>query len=71
MGDWYMCKVTIDMEAYIGIVQRHTVCCHQDDVFHRKSMVIRSRQCHSACATTAWFHRHRVNVLVQARSDSY
>ncbi len=25
MGDWHMCEGTIDMKAYIGIVQRHTV----------------------------------------------
>ncbi len=41
------------------------IYCHQDDVFHGKSMVMRSRQCRSlsACATTAWFRRH-VDVTV-------
>ncbi len=24
MGDWHMCEGAIDVEAYIGIVQRHS-----------------------------------------------
>ncbi len=38
IGDWNMCEGTIEMEACIGILQ--TLYCHQDDVFHGKSIKI-------------------------------
>ncbi len=38
MGDLHMCEGTIDVEAYIGIVQ--SIYC----IFHRKCLDIRSRQ---------------------------
>ncbi len=40
----HMCEGTIDVESYIGIIQRY-IYCLQEDVFNGKFMVIRSRQC--------------------------
>ncbi len=49
--------------------------CHQDDVFHGKSMVIISRQCQvSFCmcdCTTAWFCRQSECARLASRSVSY
>ncbi len=52
-SDWHMCDGTIDMEAYIGIVGI-LVYCNQDDVFHGKSLVIKSRLqvCSTSCSAT-------------------
>ncbi len=48
-------KVLLTWRHILGLYR--DIYCHQDDVFedHASS--------HSACATTAWFRRDRVNVL--------
>ncbi len=57
MGDWNMCKGTIEMKACIGIVQRHILpsrLCLSWEVHG---------QCQVSCVTTAWFCRDRLKVL--------
>jgi len=51
MGNLYYCECTIDMQAYILIVQKMIVNCHQDYIFPGKQDNARP---HSARATTEW-----------------
>ncbi len=60
-GEWHMSEGTIDMEAYIGIVQRNILPSRW--CLSWKLHVIISRQCQFSVSTTAWFRRDRVNVL--------
>ncbi len=54
MGDWNMCEGTIDMEAYIGIVQRYILPCLS---WEAHGYYIKTMPALIPCATTAWFHR--------------
>ncbi len=47
--------------------------CHQDDVFHGKSMLLYqdNASSHSACAKTEWFRRQSECARLASRSVSY
>ncbi len=59
----YVQRVPLTWRHILGLYR--DIYCHQDDVFHGSPwlLVQDNARSHSACATTAWFCRHRVNVL--------
>ena len=64
MGDLHICESTIDVEAYVGILERHMLPSRQQ-LFPETPCLFQQDNArpHSAWATTAWLHRHRVCVL--------
>ncbi len=61
MGDWHMCEGTIDMEAYWDCTEIYPAI----KSFMGSPWLLDqdNASSHSACATTVWFRRDRVNVL--------
>ena len=60
----HICEGTIDLEAYVGVLERHMLPSTQR-LFPGTSCLFQQDNArpHSAGVTTAWLRRHRVHVL--------
>ncbi len=64
MGDLHMCEGTIDIEAYIlRCTEKYTAIKMMSFMGSPLLLDQSKASSHSACATTVWFRRLRVNVL--------